>query len=262
MTSNTGSCGRTERCAGSGTGRFPCATPRERLSASPGVAEDITERRQAQQTLQMQAAILENMAEAVVVTDERGLVVQMNPAAEQMWGYAREEVLGKPASVFSALPEPEATTVMRQVLEALQATGTWRGMFSNRRKDGAIISCEARISRVENQGRVWMVAVEQDVTERTQAERALAHKEELYRTLFELSPDGILLEDSSGTILDANRAVCQLFGYSREALLGQNVRCLAPPENHGEVETHLAALKAGRALQHECWNVRADGERS
>ena len=79
--------------------------------------------------------------------------------------------------------------------------------------------------------------------------------------LFELSPDGILLEDTNGNILDANQALCRSFGYSREELLRQNVRCLVPPEGQGEVEAHLAALRAGQALEHEVWNIRKNGER-
>jgi PAS domain S-box-containing protein len=240
---------------------FPVRTPDGEVHRIAGLAQDITERKQARETLQMQAAILESMAEGVVVTDAQGIIVQMNPAAEKIWGYQRNEVLGKSASIFSALPEAEAGAVLREVLQALKTTGTWRGTFSNRRKDGALISCQALISRVEIHGQVFMVAVEQDVTDRLQAERALARKEELYRTLFELCPDGTLLEDTHGNILDANQAFCDLFGYAREALLGRNVRGLLPPENQGQVETNLAELRAGRALQHEVLNVRANGER-
>jgi PAS domain S-box-containing protein len=361
---------------------FPVRNAQGEVYRIAGVADDITERKQTQQTLQMQAAILENMAEGVVVTDAQGLIVQMNPAAERIWGYGRDEVLGKPASMFSALPELEAAAVLRKVLEALEATGTWRGTFSNRCKDGAIITCEAQISRLEIGGRVLMVAVEQDITERlrtqerlqlqalvldsmaeavlmvdekgtimltnpaadatlgygrgelpgrplhavlnydseaycrgleksiaqvkfqgsagrdyrarrkdgtiievetrsspvvidghlfivvvgqditqrTEAERALARNEELYRTLFELSPDGILLEDIRGNILDANQALCRYFGCSREELVGQNVSRLVPLEAQEEVEAHLAELRAGKELRHEVWNVRKDGQ--
>jgi PAS domain S-box-containing protein len=85
--------------------------------------------------------------------------------------------------------------------------------------------------------------------------------ERLYRTLFELSPDGILLEDLKGNILDANQALCRSFGYSREELLGESVRCLVPPEDRAEVEAHLASLQAGQTLEHEVWNLRKNGER-
>ena len=93
---------------------FPVRNAQGEVYRIAGLAEDITERKQTREALQTQAAILENMAEGVVVTDEQGLIVQMNPAAERIWGYQRNEVLGQPASVFSALPEPEATAVMQR----------------------------------------------------------------------------------------------------------------------------------------------------
>ena len=103
---------------------FPVRNERGEVYRIAGIAEDITERKRTREVLQTQAAILENMAEGVVVTDEKGVIVQMNPAGERIWGYGRNEVLGQPASLFSALPEPEATAVMREVLAALQADGS------------------------------------------------------------------------------------------------------------------------------------------
>ena len=102
---------------------FPVRNNQGEVYRIAGIADDITERKRTREVLQTQAAILENMAEGVVVTDEQGTIVQMNPAAERIWGYARDEVIGQPASVLSALPEPEATAVMREVLAALRSHG-------------------------------------------------------------------------------------------------------------------------------------------
>src|ERR1017187_9520088 len=92
---------------------FPVRNEQGEVYRIAGLAQDITERKQSREMLQTQAAILENMADGVVVTDEQGVIVQMNPAGERIWGYDRNEVLGQPVSVLSALPEPEATAVMQ-----------------------------------------------------------------------------------------------------------------------------------------------------
>jgi PAS domain S-box-containing protein len=110
-----------------------------------------------------------------------------------------------------------------------------------------------------NVNRVAIHALE--ITERKQIESALARQEALYHTLFELSPDGIMLEDAAGRILDVNRALCQSFGYSREELLRQNVRKLVPAEDRPSVDTHLASLRGGQKLDHAVWNLRKNGER-
>ncbi len=196
---------------------FPVRNAQGEVCRIAGLADDITERRNTRETLQMQASILENMAEGVVVTDDQGLIVLMNPGAERIWGYARNEALGKPTSIFSALPEPEATRGLREVLATLEAAGEWRGTFKNRRKDGAIIACDAVIRRVEIQGRVLMVAVEQDVTERLRTQEQL----EMQARVLENMAEAVLLVDENGTIKLTNPPLDALLGYGPGALLGQ-----------------------------------------
>lgn len=93
-------------------------------------------------------------------------------------------------------------------------------------------------------------------TEQTSAER-----EEFYRTLFNFSPAAILLQNGQGDIIDANEALCRASGYSREELIGRNVRIFAPPETHGLLAGHLASIIAGQQLHHEVLNVHKDGGR-
>ncbi|MEI8042868.1 MAG: PAS domain S-box protein [Verrucomicrobiota bacterium] len=240
---------------------FPVCNARGEVFRIAGVAEDITEWRTSREILQTQAAILESMAEGVVVTDEEGHVIQMNPAAEQMMGYTQSEMLGQSVTVFSALPEAEATALLHDLAGALKAAGKWRGIFKNRRKDGVINFCEAVIARLEIHGRSLLVAVEQDITERLRAEQTLTRQRALYRSLFELCPDGILLEDLDGNILEVNESLCQRTGYSREELLGQNVRRLMPTEDQAKVAYNLAALQSAHSLEQEVWSLTRSGER-
>ncbi len=100
-----------------------------------------------------------------------------------------------------------------------------------------------------------------NVLERRKTEEALAEREKRYRSLFDLSPSGILLEDSTANILEANPAMCRIFGYSHDELCGRNVRILVPPERHSEIEWHLDDLRAGKTLFHEIENVGKDGQR-
>ena len=231
---------------------FPVRNQQGEVYRIVGLAEDITERRRTQQVVQTQAAILENMAEGVVVTNERGLIVQMNPAAEKIWGYKCSEVLGKPASVFSALPEPEAIAVMREVMATLQVDGIWRGIFKNRRKDGAIVSCEALISRVEIQGRVLMVAVEQDITERERAEEALRQSEEALRAFLNAVPEPAMLLDGNGAVIVANRTLAQNLDVAENELVRKPVFDFLPPlvaARRKAVFDHVIAN--GKAVQFE-----------
>lgn len=106
---------------------------------------------------------------------------------------------------------------------------------------------------------VAIVGALTDITERKRAERGLVEREQRYRTLFDLSPVGILLEDAAGTILEANAASARAFGYTPEELRGSNVRRLVPPERLHAVDEHAAAILAGQVLAHETVNVAKDG---
>ena len=237
---------------------FPVRNAQGAVCRIAGIAEDITERKRTREVLQLQAAILENMAEGVVVTDEQGLIVEMNPASDRIWGYAPHEVIGQPVSVLGGLPEPEGTEVTREVLASLEAKGSWRGTFRNRRKDGSLMLCEAVISRLELQGRKLMVAVEQDVTERRRAEEQL----ELQARVMESMADAMLVVDETGTIVLTNPAHDALLGYERGELAGQSLLRLAgysPEEYHQLFERQLAEVKAHGFAASDYLARRKDG---
>ena len=100
-----------------------------------------------------------------------------------------------------------------------------------------------------------------DITERKRAEIRLAASEEQYRHLFELSPVAIAVLDLSGTILQVNSSYLQGSLYSKDELIGQNVRMFVPPENLPLVDIHIATLQAGATLEHEVVSIGKTGER-
>lgn len=83
--------------------------------------------------------------------------------------------------------------------------------------------------------------------------------ERLYRTLFELSPVGIVLESTDGTILDANHAICKLTGYSVNELIGKHISIFAGVENQDVVNEHLKRILEGENLILEVESYRKDG---
>ena len=80
-----------------------------------------------------------------------------------------------------------------------------------------------------------------------------------YRLLFELSPSGILIEDSSGNILDMNPEFCKIIGYKREELLGNDIRIIVPPEYRKEVQKRINFILEGNVLYSIVTNIKKDG---
>ncbi|MBI5216873.1 MAG: PAS domain S-box protein [Ignavibacteriae bacterium] len=92
-----------------------------------------------------------------------------------------------------------------------------------------------------------------------QAEIILSEQEQQYRTLFDLSPVGILVEDTNGFILRANATICRSLGYSLDELVGVHVSKLNPPAFVNEIDEHTQRILSGETLIHEVQNIKKDG---
>jgi PAS domain S-box-containing protein len=97
-------------------------------------------------------------------------------------------------------------------------------------KSGELVEVSLTISPIRNGAGqiIGASSIARDITERKRAEQALRESEERFRTMAETAADGIFRIDENSTVLFANRAAEQIFGYSREQLIGQNLTMLMP----------------------------------
>jgi PAS domain S-box-containing protein len=100
------------------------------------------------------------------------------------------------------------------------------------------------------------ISIEED---RKRTEKEIIDKESIYKTLFNNSPSGIIIENSKGKIIDCNIAVCNIFGYTKEEFLSKNVRNLVPNAFHDEVAENINKILSGKVLDHIVTNIRKDG---
>jgi diguanylate cyclase (GGDEF)-like protein/PAS domain S-box-containing protein len=124
---------------------------------------------------ELAAAVFENAGEAIIITDDQGNFVEVNPAFSAMSGYAAEEVLGRPASILkSGRHAPEFYADMWH--EVRHGKG-WQGEVWNRRKDGEIFVVWLSITRVAYAGQAARyVATLTDITRSKQLEEELRHR--------------------------------------------------------------------------------------
>ncbi len=124
---------------------------------------------------ELAAAVFDNAAEAIVVTDEQGNFIEVNPAFSQMSGYAAAEVLGQPASLLRS--GRHAAEFYADMWQSISREGRWQGEVWNRRKNGEVFVVWLAISRVEHAGRpVRCVATLTDITRSKQLEEELRHR--------------------------------------------------------------------------------------
>ena len=133
------------------------------------VAEDVTAAHEAQADRARLATAIDQAAEAIVVTDPAGHIVYVNPAFEQITGYARAELIGQNPRVLKSGIQDAA--FYERMWAALLAGRSWRGTLVNRRRDGTLFEEEAAISPVRDAAGTTtaFVAVKRDLT----VERAL-----------------------------------------------------------------------------------------
>jgi PAS domain S-box-containing protein len=225
-----------------------------------GLLLDITDRVRAESALrdtnQALNALIDSSPMAIVALDQQRRVTRWNAAAESIFGWTAEDVLGKPYPVVSAEGEEEHFSIFDRLMggEVLQSEEVVR-----LRKDGSMVhlllsAAALRDERGEVTGAMGVLA---DVTDRKAAE-ALAG------SVVRSSLDPIVVMDHRGNIVDFNPAAEATFGYTRESIVGRPVADLMPANTRGAHRAGLARYMAtgeqrilGRRI--EVTAIRADG---
>lgn len=171
-------------------------------------------------------AFLDNAPDSIFVLDGRGRIADVNDAACQAFGYAREALLGNPFGDFFVDECPIAAHQGR--------IPQWTGQL--RRSDGSIINVEMSVEDFTFQRETSCVAIVRDIEERVQAEAQLRQSEAIRQSILESTPDHVMMIDLDYRIQFINRTVPDL---TVESVLNRVVLELVPPESvDGMVEVY------------------------
>ena len=162
----------------------------KRVAGLYGAVQDITAYKQAQEKLLLQAYWLEQINDAVIALDNRLMITAWNRAAERIYGWKAEEVIGKRSE--DVLKTEFFSSSRAQALEQLQATGEFSAEITHVCKDESRIHIETRTAAIydENGHMIGYVSVNRDSSERKRNEDALRLKDELLRLTSEMAKVG------------------------------------------------------------------------
>lgn len=143
-----------------------------------GTVTDITERKRTERSVRYHAGLVEQVSDAIISTDTNFNIKTWNKAAETIYGWRADEVIGRPIAEVTALQYPYDR--QDDVLKRFFETGQWTGEVIQHRKDGALIYVIASVSLIKDDrgNPIGAVAVNRDITERKHKEQALAKANE------------------------------------------------------------------------------------
>jgi PAS domain S-box-containing protein len=226
-----------------------------------GTAQDITERKLAQEMIRLHAnrheTLIATTSDGYWLFDSEGKLLAVNEAYIRMSGYSKEELLNMNIYHLDVFKKEEG---IRTYLQQLKEKGADRSESQHRRKDGQMFD-------VEISATVWKVKGEflafiRDISQRKLAERALEESEQRFRAIYERSPIGIALIDStSGRFLRVNPKHCELVGRTEKDLLSLDLRSITHPDDRQAYLDHHQELLHGRTrfFEAEQRYLRPDG---
>ncbi len=187
------------------------------------LAEDVTERKQAEDKLKLLGEITTNMAEGVcLVRTSDAVIVYANPKFEEMFGYATGELAGNHVSIVNAPCDKSPDETAIEIASELRKRGVWSGEIFNRKKDGTSFWCYVNTSTFDHPeyGEIW-VAVHSDITDRKWAQEALNDSVERYRNLVETTSDWVWEVDENGVYTYVSPKIKDFLGYEVEEVFGK-----------------------------------------
>ncbi|MEP7254007.1 MAG: PAS domain S-box protein, partial [Ginsengibacter sp.] len=234
------------------------------LSHGVEVTQQVTARKlieEANQTLRLAATLTENIADAVVGTDMDYKTISWNKGAENLYGYASEEVMGKYAMELLST-QFLSDEDKQEWSKALDATGKWQGEVVQSKKDGTLVSVLVSISYVydENGKPIAAVAVNRDITERKKAEEKIAASEAKFRTLSETVPHMIWTAEPDGKRNFFNQYTLDYTGKTIDELFGDGWQKMISPLDLPQTLKHWRhSIQTGEDFKIENRWLRHDG---
>lgn len=191
-------------------------------------------------------AVLETVVDGIITSDDAGNIETFNPAAERIFGYRAEEVVGHNISILGS---DEHRRVHLRYLKRLLAGDQTHGLggsreLTGRRKDGTTFAMELTVSEMRLGDERKFTGLVRDITRRRNAERALRETTALQRAILNSANHSIIATDRDGTILVFNVGAQRMLGYSAAEMVGQQT----PERIHDPAEVEERARELSEEL--------------
>jgi PAS domain S-box-containing protein len=221
------------------------------------IIRDTTQRRQAEAKFR---GLLESAPDGIVVVDRSGRIVIVNNQTERIFGYSRENLIGRSIELLVPDRHKDVHVAHRDgyfLNPKTRPMGASGMSLTGRKRDGTEFPVEISLSPMETEEGLLVSAAIRDITEREKVEAK-------FRSFLEAAPDAIVIVNRDGKIVLMNSQAEKLFGYTRTELLGEEVEALVPlryrvrhPEHRSGFVADPRMRPMGSGL--ELFGLRKDG---
>ena len=221
----------------------------------------IVERVRAEEALRYQAHLLENVSDAVISSDVNFTIQSWNQAAEKIYGWRADEVIGK---ATGDVVRPEWPQDQREkAIEQLFSDGYWDSYVIHRHRDGTPIHILALVTLIkDDEGNpIGVVSANRDITDRRRAEEALWEHEKRYRQLLDALQEGIWVIDRDARTTFVNPRMAEMLGYTVEEMQGRHLFDFMDEQGVEIAKRNLERRRQGIKEQHDFEFLRKDGSR-
>ena len=243
----------------------PIKNERDEVVGASKIARDITQSKEAQEQLQraleFDQTVMLSMGEGLYTVDSEGRLTFMNPAAQRIFGWTLDEILGRRMHDVTHHTHPDGTPFPSEECEALQVLREGKMMSEHQdvfiRRDGTFFDVVYSSSPLRSDNEITgLVVVFRDITERNRTEQEIRFQAHLLDAV----EQAVIATDLQGTIIFWNSFAEKLYGWPAAEALGANILELTPsPALKEQAAEIMTCLQEGQSWQGEFEVRRRDG---
>ena len=208
--------------------KYPIRNENGEITGLFGIARDITKMKRVEQTLAASELRFQTIFEHIPAISVQGYdchrrVIFWNQASEQLYGFTREQALGRRLEEL-IIPEPMRETVVQLVTQWAQGGPAIPSSdLTLQNADGKPVQVfSSHVMLRDPNGEVEMYCIDIDITEHKRIEKALLESEQFLRTMIDEIPDPVVVKDGEGNFLLCNQTVARLYNTTPEAMVGKH----------------------------------------
>jgi len=219
------------------------------------IIRDITERKKAEKDLlesrEHFRTLFNTMIDPVAIVDSKGKVLEITDKVGEITGFERSEMIGKNFLSLKIATKKTKAIMIKNLLKRMAGLYIPPYEIEILTKDGRKVPYEINAAKIDYMGKKVDMVVFRDISQRKKSEEMIKKSEEKFRSIFENVDDIIIKIDKFGKILEINKKVEKVLGYSRDDVIGKNfmtIGALKLRESHKVINMYRESIKTSKII--------------